>query len=113
MTREADIARVKYYRNTVYGHAECASVDDTRFKLYWGDIRDTLVRLGGAQYEAAIDNLESECMDPKVEDFYKELLSQGKKDEDSVKDKLDEVNKKLDYLMSSCLSPEKKPGVEG
>ena len=113
VTREADIARVKYYRNTVYGHAECASVDDTQFKLYWGNIRDTLVRLGGAQYEAVIDNLESECMDPKVEDFYKELLSQGKKDEDSVKDKLDEVKKKLDYLMSSCLSPEKKPGVEG
>ena len=28
---EADIARVKYYRNTVYAHAECGSVDDRTF----------------------------------------------------------------------------------
>ena len=28
VSREADITRVKYYRNFVYGHAECASVDD-------------------------------------------------------------------------------------
>ena len=40
---EADIARVKYYRNSVYGHAECASVDDATFNTCWGDIRDTLV----------------------------------------------------------------------
>ena len=28
VSREADIARVKYYRNTLYGDAERASVDD-------------------------------------------------------------------------------------
>ena len=30
LSREADIARVKYFRNTVYGHAEKASVDDVK-----------------------------------------------------------------------------------
>ena len=45
VSREADIARVKYYRNSVYDHAECASVDDALFNIYWGDIRDTLVFL--------------------------------------------------------------------
>ena len=64
VSREADIARVKYYRNSVYGHAECASVDDALFNIYWGDIRDTLVRLGGEKYRADIDNLKTECMDP-------------------------------------------------
>ena len=76
---EADIARVKYFRNTVFAHAEHASVDDATFNTYWQDIRDTLVRLGGVQYRAAIDNLETECMDPEIEDHYKELLSQWKK----------------------------------
>ncbi len=98
VSREADIARVKYFRNTVYAHAEHASVDDATFSSYWQDIRDTLVRLGGVQYRAAIDNLETECMDPDIEDHYKELLSQWKKDEDSVKDKLDELMKKFDDL---------------
>ena len=51
MSLEADIARVKYFRNTVYAHAEHASVDDATFGTYWKEIRDTLVRLGGATYK--------------------------------------------------------------
>ena len=98
LSREADIARVKYFRNTVYGHAENASVDDVKFNDYWCDIRDTLVRLGGVSYKAAIDDLRNECMDPEVEDHYMELLSEWKKDEDNIKDQLDEIMKKLDAL---------------
>ena len=98
LSREADIARVKYFRNTVYGHAENASVDDVKFNDYWCDIRDTLVRLGGVSYKAAIDDLRNECMDPEVEDHYMELLNEWKKDEDNIKDQLDEIMKKLDAL---------------
>ena len=100
VSREADIARVKYYRNTVYGHAECASVDDAAFNAYWGDIRDTLVRLGGVKYKTAIDKLETEVMDPDLEDHYKELLTQWKKDEDNMKDELNEIKKTLVDLKS-------------
>ncbi len=99
--READIARLKYFRNTVYGHAENASVDDATFNDYWRDIRDTLVRLGGVRYEAAIDDLRNECMDPEVQDHYKELLSQWKKDENNIKEQLSEIMKKLDVLTAS------------
>ena len=35
---EANIARVKYYRNTVCGHASQASVDDPIFNSLWQDI---------------------------------------------------------------------------
>ena len=98
LSREADIARVKYYRNTVYGHAENASVDAIKFNDYWRDIRNTLVRMGGVRYEAAIDDLRNECMDPEVEDHYMELLSQWKKDEDNIKEQLEEIMKKLDVL---------------
>ena len=100
VSREADIARVKYYRNTVYGHAECASVDDAAFNAYWGDIRDTLVRLGGVKYKTAIDKLETEVMDPDLEDHYKELLTQWKKDEDNMKDDVNEIKKTLVDLKS-------------
>ncbi|KAL9974407.1 hypothetical protein ACROYT_G011433 [Oculina patagonica] len=97
-SREADIARVKYFRNTIYGHAEQASVDDVTFNQYWQDIRDTLVRLGGVQYGVAIDTLETECMDPDVEDHYKELLKQWKMDDDNMKDKLSEVETELEKV---------------
>ncbi|PFX17932.1 E3 ubiquitin-protein ligase DZIP3, partial [Stylophora pistillata] len=101
----ADIARVKYYRNTVYAHAERTSVDEADFNQYWSDIRDALVRLGGPKYKAEIDNLETKCMVPEVEDHYKKLFTQWKKDEESVKDQLNElgielknVAKQLDVL---------------
>ena len=117
---EADIARVKYFRNTVFAHAEHASIDDATFNTYWQDIRDTLVRLGGVQYRAAIDNLETDCMDPEIEDHYKELLSQWKRDEENIKDELKEigaeiknVKKKLDDLAASSVTNTKKTSNEG
>ena len=113
LTHEADIARVKYFRNTVYAHAEQASVDDVTFNTYWQDIRDTLVRLGGIKYKAAIDNLETECMDPDIEDHYKELLNQWKRDENNVKDQLETLIKRLDEVTaSSSTAPTKQTDDE-
>ena len=63
---EDDLARIKYYRNTVYGHAAQASVDDANFNDYWMKIRETLVRLGGPVYVAAIDGVKYDCMDPDM-----------------------------------------------
>ena len=117
---EADIARIKYFRNTVFAHAEHASVDDAIFNRYWSEIRDTLVRLGGVAYRAAIDNLVTECMDPGVEEHYKELLQQWKNDEDNIKDELKEIGidiknltKKLDDLVASSLTSKEETVDEG
>lgn len=88
---EDDIARVKYYRNTLYGHAAAASIDDASFHSYWSEIREALMRLGGATYRTEIDNLKTVCMDPDSEKHYKGLLEQWKKDDDSIKDKLEEM----------------------
>ena len=93
-----DVARVKYYRNTVYGHASQASVDDSSFSAYWQEIREALVRLGGAHFRAEIDNLEHDCMDPDIEEHYRELMKQWKKDDDSIKDKLEEIEGKKNIV---------------
>ena len=107
---EADIARIKFYRNTVYAHANRASVDDATFSQYWQDIRDTLVRLGGAGvYDEVIDTLANDSMDPEIEQHYQELLRDWKKDEDSVKDRLDEIDKKLNDLGN----PDKRSRLTG
>ena len=98
---EDDLARIKYYRNTVYGHAAQASVDDANFNDYWMKIHDTLVRLGGAVYEAAIDGVKYDCMDPEMEEHYIEMLKQWKMDEDRLKDKLDDVEARVDELKAS------------
>ena len=91
-----DIARVKYYRNIVYGHASQASVDDISFSAYWQEIREALVRLGGAHFRSKIDNLEHDCMDPDIEEHYRELMKQWKKDDNSIKDKFGEIGGNMD-----------------
>ena len=108
LTPEADIARVKFYRNTVYGHASRASVDDANFGAYWTDIRDALVRLGGITYVAAIDGLKKESMDPDIEEHYQELLKQWKADEENIQDKLDKMDKTLDDLKLSMATADRR-----
>ena len=86
---EANIARVKYYRNSVYGHAKQASVDDPTFNLLWRDISAALIALGVDA--AAIRKLKTETMDPDTEKHYRELLKEWKKDEDNIKDQLNRM----------------------
>ena len=93
-----DIARVKYYRNTVYGHANQASVDDASFNAYWHEIREALVRLGGTSFRGYIDNLEHDTMDPDMEEHYRELMKQWKNDDDSIKEKLKEMEGKMNFI---------------
>ena len=112
-TLEADFARIKCYRNTVYGHASEASVDDVTFNQYWQDIQDALVRLGGAGYQSAIDDLKNESMDPEIEEHYKELLKRWVVDEVSIKERLDEIGKSLDELKEAIVNPKKRAGDKG
>ena len=90
---EANIARVKYYRNCVYGNARQASVDDATFNTYWQDISNALVGLGADA--AAINTLKTQSMDPFIEKHYQELLRECKKDDHSSKGRLDEIEGNL------------------
>ena len=84
---EANIARLKYYRNQVYGHANHASVDDPTFHSYWQDISNALVGLGADA--AVIKMLKTESMDPVIEKHYQGLLREWK--EDDIMDSFDEM----------------------
>ena len=95
---EANIARIKYYRNNVYGHATQASVDEITFHALWLEISNALLALGSAaSYTSAISRMKTECMDPDVEEHYRELLKEWKKDDDSTKDKLEQLEGTLSY----------------
>ncbi|XP_044180407.1 uncharacterized protein LOC114951463 isoform X2 [Acropora millepora] len=105
---EDNIARIKYYRNSVYGHAPKASVDDPTFNMLWQDISNAMLALEKS-YAPRINRLKTESMDPDEEKHYKGLLMEWKKDDDSTKEKLeameemmkshqDNTNKKLEEL---------------
>ncbi|XP_022802965.1 uncharacterized protein LOC111340387 [Stylophora pistillata] len=92
---EADIVRLKCFRNDIYAHAERASLSDFQFASHWQEISETLVRLGGKSYESAINNLKTESIDPEMEVHYKKVLEEWKKNEDNVKGMLDEIKREV------------------
>ena len=112
-TLEADIVRIKCYINTVHSHASEASVDDPKFSQYWQDIQDAFLRLGGAGYQSAIDDLKKECMEPDLEEHYKELLKQWVMHEVSIKERLGEIGKSEVELKEAAVDPEEKAGDKG
>ena len=95
---EADIVCTKFFRNTVYALAAHYSVNDATFNTHWENIRAVLVRLGGAKYGNAIAKLKTECMDPVIEEHYKELAQQRKKDKYVIKEQLHEMGEDIKYI---------------
>ena len=91
VSKEANIARLKYYRNNVYGHASRASVDDATFNSYWQDVSNAILGLVGAGYGASINKIKNECIDPDIEEHYRQLLKQWKEDEDNIKETIREI----------------------
>lgn len=95
----ADIVRLKAFRNRIYGHAANASIDDPTFHQLWQDIKETLLRLGGEHFARTIDDLKYECMDPDFGEFYRELIEEWVKDEMTIKESLDKIEKRLESLV--------------
>ena len=88
---EADIARLKFFRNMVCAHSNQVSLNNVTFNTYWQDISKVLLRLGGAKCRTLIKRLKSENMDTDVGCHYQELLKQWVQDEGKIKEKLKQI----------------------
>ena len=115
---EADITRIKFFRDKVYSHVAHASVDDATFNLYWNNIKETLLHIGGASFENIINDLETDCMDPDLEEHYRELLREWLKEDDCITDKSyeDEAIKKAtkeEVMEDSIDISGQESGMEG
>ena len=87
---EANITRIKFFRDRVFSYATGASVDDAIFCLYWNKIKDTFLRIGGTRYGEFLDDPTFHCMDADLEEHYRELLREWLKDDYFITDKLHE-----------------------
>ena len=58
--READLVRVKDFRDIVYAHVEQASIDDATFELLWHDIESATARLR-PDYADGIEQRRTTC----------------------------------------------------
>ena len=78
----ADLVRIKFYRNSVYGHvSQCMEITDDRFLRLWQDISEALLRIAGqisptkkTAWKEAIDNFLKDPFTAEDERNVKELL---------------------------------------
>ena len=76
-SREANLARMKYYRNELYGHLTTTGIQTSAFDVKWQEVSSVLVSLGLSQSE--VDRLKSE---PCGEDYISAVIGWMKNDEE-------------------------------
>ena len=88
----ANIARIKIFRNEVYGHTPSAQLDDTKFETLWQEISIPLIKLGIPQQD--IDELKEAPLSSE-EESYIEKLKEWKELEDDLLSKLNDVEEEV------------------
>ena len=76
-SREANLARMKYYRNELYGHVTTTGIQTSVFDVKWQEMSSVLVSLGLSQSE--VDRLEKE---PCGQDYISAVTEWMKNDEE-------------------------------
>ncbi|CAB4033310.1 E3 ubiquitin- ligase DZIP3 [Paramuricea clavata] len=89
-SESANIARIKIFRNEVYGHIPSPQLDDTRFETLWQEISKPLIKLGIPQQD--IDELKEATLSAE-EESYIEKLKEWKELEDDLLSKLKDLER--------------------
>ena len=77
----ADLARIKYYRNSIFGHVnQWMEIPDGKFLILWQEIGDALVRIAGqighstkTAWQTSVDNFLRDPLTPDDDRNAKEL----------------------------------------
>ena len=83
---EANLARVKVFRNELYGHVTSSGVDATSFSTFWHEISTALICLGLDQAE--VDRLKAE---QGGEEDYLDALIEWADSEENIKAQLKNI----------------------
>ena len=94
-SREANLTRVKFYRNELYGHVATTGIPTPEFIVKWQEVSSVLVSLGLNQSE--VDRLRRE---PCGED-YVTAVTEWMKNDDEIKFQLKDVIRKQQQLLQS------------
>ena len=95
---EANLARIKFFRNELYGHVTTTGIDTPTFSALWQEISAVLVAFGLPQVE--IDKLKSEhCGE---EDFIDVLFEWADSEEDIKSQLKDIITSISEQSTTSC-----------
>ena len=102
---EADLARIKYYRNSLYGHVnENMEISDDEFSVLWREISEALVRIAGQispakakEWKNAIDTF---LKDPLTEEDkrHEQELQRWYQNDTEVKEYLEKIESSMKHL---------------
>ena len=97
---EADLVRIKYYRNEVY-HSKTMEITNTEFSDLWGKISEALLRIAAAishekkdEWKKSIDDYLHKPLTP-AEDRYTEQLNKWYKEDMDVKTELEKLREEI------------------
>ena len=99
---EANLARIKFFRNELYGHVSSTGVDTPTFKALWHDISIALIALG--LDKAEIDRLQAESCG---EDDYIDVLTEWADSEQEIKSELNEMRRDVKNILQTQLDDRK------
>ena len=94
-SREANLTRVKFYRNELYGHVATTGIPTAEFIVKWQEVSSVLVSLGLNQSE--VDRLRRE---PCGED-YVSAVTEWMKNDDEIKFQLKDVIRKQQQVLQT------------
>ena len=107
---QADLARIKYYRNEVYGHNKTMEIRNNEFVRLWEEISKALLRIAANislakrdEWKKSIDDLRHNPLTPGEERYVEELETWYKQEID-VKHKLEKLDDKLNTLQEELRS---------
>ena len=95
-SHEANLARVKFYRNVLYGHVTTTGVDTPTFFALWTEISGVLVSLGLDQAEA--DRLKAE---KGGEQDYIDVLIEWADSEEDIKSQLKNIHQSQNQTLQA------------
>ena len=95
---EANLARIKIFRNELYGHVSSTGVDTPIFNVLWQEISAVLVALGLDQAE--IDRLQAERCG---EDDFIDVLTDWADSEQEIKSELIEMRRDVKKVLQTQL----------
>ena len=101
---EADLVRIRIYRNTIYGHNHIMEITDADFGKLWIEIKEALLRIARGissakrdEWKKAIETFFHEPLTPDAKEYVDDLRSWCLKDMDT-KYKLEKVNEKTQQV---------------
>ena len=98
-SREANLARIKFFRNQLYGHITTTGVDELMFNALWQEISAVLVSLGLSQAE--VDRLKAERCG---EEDYVDALRDWAESERDLKTQLNQVQNTVQESVEKNMS---------